>query len=433
MTGLGSGNSVQNSLSSIYDTGAHFTADSIQGELFVSRSHRYTHTKDNVGFQDTHWTYDRASEASHSHSHSRQCGKQSSPDTACHYSDSCNPNPSHTGGSVTAIGLPSPLSPDELTMSYLSPSSATQFHGGGYDDHRAIEGPAFSDTVSCSASSSTGSPPLSSPMSAFEHDQYDGSNYVYDPYAHHAYGYANHITNDDPNCTIMHDYATNTHGYPVPECAPHGWFKEEHTDELAPHPCQYTAPQTFYDESRTPRQLSKPNPLLVNTSDLYRRPRSYVYPQFNSDPAFHSAPPSPVEPLLPVIHAPQPQLVSATGVHPVVADYAAGSDAALAHAHRVLTIPTAPLPAEQRPPVIVEDSPKRPLTLACFFCRKRKIACGSPPPGRKDRTCNQCARRNLKCVYPEASRRGMRPKLLYDKDALATVPTRALAREPSIS
>lgn len=35
---------------------------------------------------------------------------------------------------------------------------------------------------------------------------------------------------------------------------------------------------------------------------------------------------------------------------------------------------------------------------------------------------SQCARRNLKCVYPEASRRGMRPKLLYDRDTL-TVPT----------
>ncbi|KAI0684813.1 hypothetical protein BC835DRAFT_1227465, partial [Cytidiella melzeri] len=59
---------------------------------------------------------------------------------------------------------------------------------------------------------------------------------------------------------------------------------------------------------------------------------------------------------------------------------------------------------------VVEDTPKKPLTLACLFCRKRKIACGSPAPGKKDRTCNQCARRNLQCVYPVNSRRGTRQR-----------------------
>ncbi|KAI0715732.1 hypothetical protein C8Q72DRAFT_789933 [Fomitopsis betulina] len=101
------------------------------------------------------------------------------------------------------------------------------------------------------------------------------------------------------------------------------------------------------------------------------------------------------------------------------------SSVSLQPPYQVLSIPTAPPPpppAPLRHSAPVEDTPKKPLTLACFFCRKRKIACGSPPPGKKDRTCNQCARRNLKCVYPEASRRGMRPKLLYDRDTL-TVPT----------
>ena len=56
---------------------------------------------------------------------------------------------------------------------------------------------------------------------------------------------------------------------------------------------------------------------------------------------------------------------------------------ALAPAYRMLA---GPLPAA-RQPALIEDSPKKPLTLACFFCRKRKIACGSPPAGRKDRTC----------------------------------------------
>ena len=48
--------------------------------------------------------------------------------------------------------------------------------------------------------------------------------------------------------------------------------------------------------------------------------------------------------------------------------------------------PPIAIPAPRSPP-IVEDTPKKPLTLACFFCRKRKIACGSPAPGKKDRTC----------------------------------------------
>ncbi|KAF8993677.1 hypothetical protein BDQ17DRAFT_1312024 [Cyathus striatus] len=48
--------------------------------------------------------------------------------------------------------------------------------------------------------------------------------------------------------------------------------------------------------------------------------------------------------------------------------------------------------------------------LACLFCRGRKIACGPPLPGSKDKTCNQCQRRSLKCEYPLESRRGMRKK-----------------------
>ncbi|KAF9486716.1 hypothetical protein BDN71DRAFT_1425770, partial [Pleurotus eryngii] len=55
-------------------------------------------------------------------------------------------------------------------------------------------------------------------------------------------------------------------------------------------------------------------------------------------------------------------------------------------------------------------SDEKPLKLACLFCRGRKIACGPPLPGSKDRTCKQCQRRSLKCEYPLESRRGMRKK-----------------------
>ncbi|CAA7263435.1 unnamed protein product [Cyclocybe aegerita] len=44
--------------------------------------------------------------------------------------------------------------------------------------------------------------------------------------------------------------------------------------------------------------------------------------------------------------------------------------------------------------------PRKP-SLACTFCRERKIACGRPPSNSLDPTCNQCARRSFKCEYKE--------------------------------
>ena len=41
----------------------------------------------------------------------------------------------------------------------------------------------------------------------------------------------------------------------------------------------------------------------------------------------------------------------------------------------------------------LDEEPKKPkkrreaVSLACYFCRKRKIACGQPPEGSVDRTC----------------------------------------------
>ncbi|KAI9447137.1 hypothetical protein BJY52DRAFT_1127628, partial [Lactarius psammicola] len=49
----------------------------------------------------------------------------------------------------------------------------------------------------------------------------------------------------------------------------------------------------------------------------------------------------------------------------------------------------------------------RKPAIACLFCRERKIACGAPPVGSADPTCNQCARRSRKCEYPTMSRRGL--------------------------
>lgn len=55
--------------------------------------------------------------------------------------------------------------------------------------------------------------------------------------------------------------------------------------------------------------------------------------------------------------------------------------------HQRYTPGSIALPAPTRSPPLIEDTPKKPLSLACLFCRKRKIACGSPPPDREDRTC----------------------------------------------
>jgi len=63
-----------------------------------------------------------------------------------------------------------------------------------------------------------------------------------------------------------------------------------------------------------------------------------------------------------------------------------------------------PLPHNKK---VAADAETRPA-LACLFCRGRKIACGPPLPGSTDKSCNQCARRHLKCEYPTESRRGMR-------------------------
>jgi len=49
-----------------------------------------------------------------------------------------------------------------------------------------------------------------------------------------------------------------------------------------------------------------------------------------------------------------------------------------------------------------------PTKVACFFCRKRKIACGGPREGRKGGACKQCVQRSLECYYPEATQRGRR-------------------------
>ncbi|KAG6866382.1 hypothetical protein C0993_007543 [Termitomyces sp. T159_Od127] len=99
------------------------------------------------------------------------------------------------------------------------------------------------------------------------------------------------------------------------------------------------------------------------------------------------------------------------------------------HTHRQRPHPYSPLPTRPRSrshshspsrersksasppnkPKMLRDKNGKPI-MACLFCRGRKIACGPPPKGSNDPTCNQCARRGLDCQYPTINRRGMRKK-----------------------
>jgi len=88
--------------------------------------------------------------------------------------------------------------------------------------------------------------------------------------------------------------------------------------------------------------------------------------------------------------------------------YPSSSDARSHRRHSRSPSPRSPLRLSPAPHTR-RSLDKKPA-LACLFCRGRKIACGPPQPGSKDKTCNQCARRHLKCEYPLESRRGMRKR-----------------------
>lgn len=68
--------------------------------------------------------------------------------------------------------------------------------------------------------------------------------------------------------------------------------------------------------------------------------------------------------------------------------------------------------------------------LACLFCRERKIACGRPSAHSPDQTCNQCARRRIKCEYPTESRRGQhkRRRKTLDGDVAGQTSSQSLPR-----
>ncbi|KII91886.1 hypothetical protein PLICRDRAFT_123342 [Plicaturopsis crispa FD-325 SS-3] len=49
---------------------------------------------------------------------------------------------------------------------------------------------------------------------------------------------------------------------------------------------------------------------------------------------------------------------------------------------------------------------KKPVPLACLFCRHRKIACGRPD-GISQGPCTNCTKRGTPCEFPKESKRGL--------------------------
>ncbi|EDR05434.1 uncharacterized protein LACBIDRAFT_303137 [Laccaria bicolor S238N-H82] len=76
---------------------------------------------------------------------------------------------------------------------------------------------------------------------------------------------------------------------------------------------------------------------------------------------------------------------------------------------------TAPLPKPHAPK---KDGEQKRLSLACLFCRERKIACGRPSEDEPDQTCAQCLRRDLTCEYPKESRRGQHKRVPKEKPGI---------------
>ncbi|KAG2749113.1 hypothetical protein P692DRAFT_20732829 [Suillus brevipes Sb2] len=84
------------------------------------------------------------------------------------------------------------------------------------------------------------------------------------------------------------------------------------------------------------------------------------------------------------------------------------------HSQTVSSVPatwSAPVEPVMKVSASRKTGEQKKQALACLFCRERKIACGRPPAHSPDQTCNQCARRRMKCEYPTESRRGQHKRI----------------------
>ncbi|KAJ7911389.1 hypothetical protein B0H13DRAFT_2481943 [Mycena leptocephala] len=74
--------------------------------------------------------------------------------------------------------------------------------------------------------------------------------------------------------------------------------------------------------------------------------------------------------------------------------------------------------------------------MACLSCRKLKIGCVRPEKNSPDQTCKQCARRERKCEYPTASKRGHHTKTRFrskkNESAEPAAPARKRLRQKHV-
>ncbi|KDQ55701.1 hypothetical protein JAAARDRAFT_37116 [Jaapia argillacea MUCL 33604] len=154
--------------------------------------------------------------------------------------------------------------------------------------------------------------------------------------------------------------------------------------------------------------------------DLQLKGRSNSYPYIHDHMEPTPAPSEPWACAAPSSSRRHPLVFAKDGSHPLIksepgeiqmSSLGSPSSSPPSHDHKIENYQDSP----PSPGSILKVSASRKVcekkpVLACLFCRGRKIACGPPLPGSKDKTCNQCARRNLKCEYPTESRRGQRKR-----------------------
>ncbi|VDB96733.1 unnamed protein product [Peniophora sp. CBMAI 1063] len=79
-------------------------------------------------------------------------------------------------------------------------------------------------------------------------------------------------------------------------------------------------------------------------------------------------------------------------------------------------------------------APRKKLTLACLFCRERKIACTLPSEGDVERRCNQCVKRSRACQMPPGgSRRGQYARQKAHKDIISITDATAAVNELTLA
>ncbi|OAX39730.1 hypothetical protein K503DRAFT_715893 [Rhizopogon vinicolor AM-OR11-026] len=296
------------------------------------------------------------------YTHMHSCGDSPSySTTAVHYTPHSNPRVHQVSKSYTLVGSLGDLSPSTYIQApsgaaQITRVSATARHSGknGFKHESGFIQQSCGDLVYPSDFPS--SPALHHPRQRYTHE---GTTPA---------GLLNHLGRGSEDAKLLDDEPPMDHlPYPPPTQTPSSY-------EFQPY--------------SPPEMTTSPSPYSPQSPALMVPSQSYMFEGESSTPAF--------------IHTNQQHYHS--------------QNESPSHTHGDSTeSPSRRSPSPRgacriSPPPHQKRSMDKKPALACLFCRGRKIACGPPVLGNKDRTCNQCARRHLKCEYPLESRRGMRKR-----------------------